>query len=1836
MVGGYESQIGFIHRFPTYKSFMNLFTSRAFAIFFLLVFQTFTPLLAQSGSEFWTQAKPATSRSATPARPVKKADYYLLEFEGLAAFLKNAPKEKAESVRSYGLVVMLPAPGGKMMRFRLAAYDAMEAKLAERFPQIRTYYGSGVDEPAARVFLDVTPTGFHARMFVGSELIYIDPVFKGDVKQYQVYNRKDLISGNTQAGCSTHKDHQPENLLRNPGNQSTQSTALALERGAQRRIYRIAVAGTKEFTDHYGSKENALGAIVVLVNTANALYEKDLAIRFVLVANNEQLVFTQEPDPYDNGNYDQMLSANSGILKSRIGAANFDLGLVLCSTGGGVAHLGVVCGEFKGDGVANGTDNIWDFHFVHEIGHQFNAGHTWSGSLSGCIAESFDPANAVEPGSGITVMSYGGACDLDNVSTGRYMQFHNFSQRTIQEYITTGLGSTCGTVQATGNFPPSVVSISPQNSTIPISTPYQLQGAAADLNGDAVELVWEQVDLAPTQRSINQIDLTNGPLTRSFRSSKTGGIRTVPSLESLSSNQPKPGDNLGTVSRQMNFRLTGRDLMGGTRDQTYSFSVTADAGPFVVNFPAGGERYVKNQPMPVFWTVAGTNLPPVNCQKVYIRMSIDGGLTYPYLLANQIANDGFETVMLPNVVSDSCRIQVGSIGNIFFNINPGNFSVDHCRGTSVCNDGGLERHFMTRIEMGSINQTSGCGSQGYTRYKPAKLPGFSPDQMYTLKATLGSQVFNQALGVWVDYNDDGDFDDASEFVASAGPSSFSISTQLQFIGASYAKGSRRLRIRCRPAQTFTAGESCTNMPYGETEDYQIRIEGYCFENSQVSDATFGNHYISNVSLAGWSNASTSNANGYTNFVDSVATALIRPGSQQLVVETVNESPIGVGVWLDVNNDGDFADAGEFLGSSAPNLVNATQLALTFPELTVTGSDDGLRRLRIRAAYNATFSGAQYCTSGAFGETEDYQIRIGSYCVPAVTCNGVAANGIGSFSLAGISNNQSSCPAKSYTSFPETAFLGKMALGVPYSGLVFKGANTKYLRIWMDLNEDFDFQDEGELLVTQTFIEDPIVFFSITLPYNYQFIGKRRLRVALVNATNQDVQACVGDFDGEVQDYVVEVSEALSLQAFNPNFCQGQTIEVPYTLNASVPAGTGFNVYLSDETGDFGNGQLIGSGTSSPITCQIPDAAPFGFGYRIRLQASSIPNLEVTSPNSEYHVYPMPKIVSIVPMQAAVGSQVVLNGSFAQVEQVNFQNTVTQPDSISADGSRLYVTVPTGAESGEIRVFTEFCQAAMPGFQVGVCSAAISILSTSPASSPDCHDGRLRVQANVPGRILLYRLPGLLVDSLSTNDTLRATFSGLHAGTHRLIFISNGACKDSLVNDVSAQACNLSALNISSTGSNAGNGKIEFDFVSGNCSSPVFTLYKMVGGNFQLQVQQPVLGNANHYSYANLSAGQYQWTIQSGSCSILKSATVDSLSLVLAKPEISPGTGTFSEAQLVQISCSTPGVTLYYTTSGNVPVVGTGFTRLYSGPFTVTQSTTIRAMAVKTGSANSPVAVAVLTFAAPVQVSAPGFSLPAGTYSGPQTLAMQTATSGASIYYTTNGNTPLLSVPNTFTRLYTGPILLTSSCTVKAIAVKTGLPQSAQTTTSYSILASMPTVEAPVISPGSGTYGGPVSVSISSATSGAEIYYTTNGNTPLLSVPNYFTRLYTGPFTMSAQTTIRAIATHPGMTNSATTVAVLRFAPGRMALENEEDNARSGNLWTVYPNPSETGEFTLHSMEENSGEVQIAVYSSDGRKILERSHEGSVDVHISLREFQGSIFLLQIRSAAGIKTLTLVK
>jgi hypothetical protein len=463
------------------------------------------------------------------------------------------------------------------------------------------------------------------------------------------------------------------------GRSARVSGDAAARTGDQLRTYRIAIAATGEYTTfHGGTVNSALSAIATTLNRVNQIYERDLAVRMVLVANNDQIVYTNgATDPYTNSNGIAMLTENQTTLDAVIGSANYDIGHVVSTGGGGIAGLGVVCANSnKARGVTGSPQPVGDAfdidYVAHEIGHQFDADHTFNGTSGACVDPNRSPTNAYEPGSGTTIMAYAGICGAENLQSNSDAMFHAGSIASIVTFTTAGSGNGCAAVSATGNNPPTVNAGQPY--TIPRSTPFELTGSGSDPDvGNTLTYAWEQMDLGTASSSpATMVDDGTRPIFRSFL--PTGSpTRTFPKLTDLLNNTSTIGESLPTTNRALNFRLTARDGLGGVDAANVQLQVVSTAGPFAVTAPNGGQNVVGSAT--VSWNTANTGSgTAVNCPNVDILLSTDGGNTFPTTLRVATPNDGNEAVTFPQGSSTTARIKVKCSNNVFFDISNANFS----------------------------------------------------------------------------------------------------------------------------------------------------------------------------------------------------------------------------------------------------------------------------------------------------------------------------------------------------------------------------------------------------------------------------------------------------------------------------------------------------------------------------------------------------------------------------------------------------------------------------------------------------------------------------------------------------------------------------------------------------------------------------------------------------------------------------------------------------------------------------------------------------------------------------------------------------------------------------------------------------------------------------------------------------------------------------------------------------------------------------------------------------------------------------------------------------------
>ena len=552
----------------------------------------------------------------------------------------------------------LPLPDGGEVTFTLEAYDLLPADLAAKYPQIRTFKGHNPRRPLDTGRFDLGPQGFHAMFSHQGKMVFVDPL--RNAEGYAVYYQQDAHS---------RLDEEADRVL---GAQVSKLVRKVQVDGNVRKRYTIAISATGEFTQyHGGSQVLAMAAIATLLNRVNQVYQRDVGAEFVLATGNDEVVFTNPAtDPFDNNDNDAQTNIGvQALYFTNMKLGNFDIGHVLNTGGGGLAGLAVLCTNQKSSGMSGSATPVGDAFFVdyvaHEIGHQFGADHTFNGTSGSCGGGNRVAGQAYEPGSGSSIMAYAGICGEENIQANSDPYVHSKSIEQMRSHMATY--PSCGTALTLGNSTPQAVA--GRDYVIPANTPFALNGAGSDLDGNALLYNWEQIDLGTESSSAaTMIDDGTRPLFR-FVAPTPSPERILPSLPSLLSGTLAKGDAWPTTNRDLNFRLTVRDGQGGVASDDMKVQVVKTSSVFRITNPFYGVMLTPGASQALAWDVAGTDQAPISCSKVDISVTQDEGANWTMLAVGQ-SNNGAATVTLPANLTSSVRLKVACSDNIFFTISP--------------------------------------------------------------------------------------------------------------------------------------------------------------------------------------------------------------------------------------------------------------------------------------------------------------------------------------------------------------------------------------------------------------------------------------------------------------------------------------------------------------------------------------------------------------------------------------------------------------------------------------------------------------------------------------------------------------------------------------------------------------------------------------------------------------------------------------------------------------------------------------------------------------------------------------------------------------------------------------------------------------------------------------------------------------------------------------------------------------------------------------------------------------------------------------------------------------
>ncbi|WP_395063323.1 reprolysin-like metallopeptidase [Flavobacterium sp.] len=610
---------------------------------------------------------PKSERETLPL----KYKLFNLNFTALKKQLQFAP------TRTSGLfstvIVPFPNPDGTIGNFRVYEASVMQQDLAARYPDCKSYVGKGIEDPTATIRFSTTLFGLHTMTRSGNTgTQYID-TFTKDLSNYIVYNKIDLHTIKERA-CLVDENFQNEVLQQNSIKSSLVSDGLF-------RTYRLAMACTIEYAAFHVNaagvsggtiaqkKAAVLAAMNVSMTRINGVFEIDMSLTMQLIANNDLIIFI-DSDSFDNANAGNLINQSQTVIDAAIGLANYDIGHTVSTGGGGLAQLYSPCSSSKAKGITGSGAPVgdpFDIDYVaHEMGHQFGGNHTQNNDCNR------NNSTAVEPGSASTIMGYAGICAPD-VQSNSDDHFHTVNLSEMTSFVT-GAGN-CSASVANGDTAP--IANAGLDYTIPNGTAFILKGIASDIDGDALTYCWEQTDTEVSTQPPTQ-DALFGP---NFRSNSpiTSNERYMPTIQSVIDNNLAPTwEVISNVARTMNFAFTVRDNAapnGGQTTRDNMVVTTSSVGPFLVNLPNTALSWVAGSNQTVTWTVAGTTTNGINAMYVDVLLSIDGGYTYPIILASKVPNDGSEIITVPNNPGGQNRIMVRGYHHIFYDISNTNFII---------------------------------------------------------------------------------------------------------------------------------------------------------------------------------------------------------------------------------------------------------------------------------------------------------------------------------------------------------------------------------------------------------------------------------------------------------------------------------------------------------------------------------------------------------------------------------------------------------------------------------------------------------------------------------------------------------------------------------------------------------------------------------------------------------------------------------------------------------------------------------------------------------------------------------------------------------------------------------------------------------------------------------------------------------------------------------------------------------------------------------------------------------------------------------------------------------
>ena len=1000
----------------------------AFLIFVIFSLSIPSKLIAQ---DVW---KKAQKENYQDQKKIYQKKNFPLKFELIYLDideLKNQLKPLSSGAKQF---IKLPNSKGVLLAYEIKETSNFNAVLAAKFSMIKSYDAQGIDDPTAVAKISIGTDGFHAVIFSGNDgSYYIDPYSK-DHKEYIVYRRADLGKNKNTFECeveqTSEKMASEQIFLQNANDGMLRTFRLAVVCSGEYAQFHLTKQGVSSEATDAIKKAAVLSAINTSMTRINGVYEKDLGVRMELVANNEEIIFLDAAnDNISDGSAGTMINEVQSICDTVIGDENYDIGHIFSIGGSGLAGLGVVCltgQKARGvTGISSPTGDPYDIDYVsHEMGHQFGANHTQNNSCNR------NDATAVEPGSASTIMGYAGIC-APNVQNNSDDHFHSIN--ITEMWNTIQSSATCATLSDANNEAPTANAGADFN--IPKSTPFVLKGSATDANGMAsLTYNWEQIDNEISTQSPESTN-TGGPMFRSLPS-KTTPDRYMPNLSTVvGGSVSSTWEVVPSVARDLNFSFLVRDNNAGggnsARDDVKITVIQADA--FTVSAPNTAVSWDVGTSQTITWNKGTTDIAPINCQNINIKLSVDGGISFPIMIKANTANDGSEDVIIPNNVSTSARIMIEAVDNIFYNVNTTNFTINSTEPTfiltetsgsqTVCNSENqtaiynLNFDFINDYSESVTFSASGQPTGSNVTFSATSVNGDETvtmtvsnlegvtAQFYPIDIEASSSTITKNIGLELSVLST----TFSEQTLSSPENNATnlILTETLVWSLDVNAGSYDLQVATDALFTNIIVEENTiaalytlnasdNLLESTSYYWRVKAKNICGESNYSTVYSFTTQDCSNCismgSSASADNTSTTlvkfntidNASGKTlgyNDLTDIKTE-VKPGETHILTVHVNTDGLRktqTKVWIDWNQNCIFNDAGEEydLGSASEESDDATSLS-SLSIIVPNDAEFGEAVMRVSTRDTDPFGVVTYptsCGSGFRGEVEDYTILI---------------------------------------------------------------------------------------------------------------------------------------------------------------------------------------------------------------------------------------------------------------------------------------------------------------------------------------------------------------------------------------------------------------------------------------------------------------------------------------------------------------------------------------------------------------------------------------------------------------------------------------------------------------------------------------------------------------------------------------------------------------------------------------------------------------------------------------------------------------------------------------------